>query len=716
MHHVQIQASKPKNDLNSNLSAIQSYLDRGWGLVPLHDVTAGHCSCQDGAVCVRSAGKHPRFGSWQRAPIRSAEVFAAHPEWNVGIATGRPSGHWVLDWDPASADDDGRELHARLSAEGYAAHVETGSGGLHYRFALPEFEVRNRQGVAKTHRLPAGWDVRGDGGQVVAPPSVSAKGPYVELSGAAPWAPPAWLLDLIRPQPEPVRPSVEHQPSPWTVPTDGREQAYARAGIEAECATYAALDDGRRGEAAWACCTRLVELANLGGFGHDGVEERWLQAAAAAVDNAPGGGYREHEARRAWARAVEHVGDRAAVMPAGGLFGEAEVWPTPAPFGDSAPAGTFTFIEPGTPGVRALPPVDVGALVAQRGVEPPVPSDPVDALLAECMTPDDLEMVPNPTPLIMDVLDLNTTAWLIGKSGTYKSFVALDWAAHVGTGLPWQGRTVRQGAVLYIVAEGASGMKLRKRAWEKTNGPMKDVRFLARPVQADERRGVGEWSVLVEACRRLHPSLVIIDTQARVTVGIEENSNTDIGIYIEQADRIKRATGACVLTVHHIGRNGTDARGGSALDGAQDSELRVERTDDMRITLHSDKQKDQADTLRAELALTRVEGGTDPDTGRDLSSLVIVGPGFALPPAPEPEWRRDLTDNQAKIVDVLVEHAADVGLTMASVRNIVKERFGAMPSASFSTAWTALVSKGILIQVVGGQRWVLASVADRHAE
>jgi hypothetical protein len=234
-------------------------------------------------------------------------------------------------------------------------------------------------------------------------------------------------------------------------------------------------------------------------------------------------------------------------------------------------------------------------------------------------------------------------------------------------------------------------------------------------VQADERRGVGEWSVLVEACRRLHPSLVIIDTQARVTVGIEENSNTDIGIYIEQADRIKRATGACVLTVHHIGRNGTDARGGSALDGAQDSELRVERTADMCVTLHSDKQKDQADTLALPLALTRVEGGRDPDTGRDLSSLVIAGPGFVLPPAPEPEWRRDLTENQAKIVDIFAEHAYDVGLTKADVRRNVKERFGAMASSSYDTAWNSLVSRGILIQVGGTQRWVLASVVDRDS-
>jgi len=33
----------------------------------------------------------------------------------------------------------------------------------------------------------------------------------------------------------------------------------------------------------------------------------------------------------------------------------------------------------------------------------------------------------------------------------------------------------------------------------------------------------------------------------------------------------------CVLTVHHIGRSGSNARGASAIDGAQDTELKLER-------------------------------------------------------------------------------------------------------------------------------------------
>lgn len=160
---------------------------------------------------------------------------------------------------------------------------------------------------------------------------------------------------------------------------------------------------------------------------------------------------------------------------------------------------------------------------------------------------------------------------------------------------------------------------MRVDAWEREHGPMKSVRFLPMPVQANGP----EWDVLVAMCHRLAPALVIIDTQARVTLGLDENSNSDMGRYVDAVDRIKRATGACVLTVHHLGRNGTNARGASAIDGAQDAELRVRKAGTYVIELVMDKQKDQAEAEPVKIRLKRSEGGTDSGTGRDLSSLVL---------------------------------------------------------------------------------------------
>ena len=342
-----------------------------------------------------------------------------------------------------------------------------------------------------------------------------------------------------------------------------------------------------------------------------------------------------------------------------------------------------------------------------KGDDPPdVPAgDAVDALLAEMLSVEELLTMPNPRPLVAGLLDLDTASWLIGKPGSYKSFVALDLAAHVGVGKPWHGHDVTQGEVVYIVAEGVGGTRLRVAAWQRVHGPMSGVRFLPRPVQAGDANA---WAVLVEACRRVGPALVIIDTQARVTVGMDENDNTEMGGYIERADEIKRATGACVLTVHHIGRNGTDARGASAIDGAQDAELRIERTADRRVTIHMDKAKDADDAVKVELELLKVDGGVDPETLRDLSSLVVVPVG-TLPLIISRPWLDELVPNQAAIVGVLADHAPHAGATKPEVRALLAERYP-MVRTSFNTAWDALLGKGIISRVGASQRWVLTSM------
>ena len=82
-------------------------------------------------------------------------------------------------------------------------------------------------------------------------------------------------------------------------------------------------------------------------------------------------------------------------------------------------------------------------------------------LADKLLTRSDLRNLPDPEPLIDDVLDQGTTALLYGKWSTAKTFIALDWAASVATGRDWQARASRQRRVLYVVGEGAFGFKGR---------------------------------------------------------------------------------------------------------------------------------------------------------------------------------------------------------------------------------------------------------------
>lgn len=119
--------------------------------------------------------------------------WAKHPNLNVAVRTGRESGIVVLDVD----GDEGWDSLHRLEDENEelptTASIRTPSGGQHFYFLHPGVEVRNTAGFP-AERL----DIRGDGGYVLAPPSVGASGRCYELDEEAAIAPmPQWLLDLI---------------------------------------------------------------------------------------------------------------------------------------------------------------------------------------------------------------------------------------------------------------------------------------------------------------------------------------------------------------------------------------------------------------------------------------------------------------------------------------------------------------------------------------
>jgi hypothetical protein len=162
-------------------------------------------------------------------------------------------------------------------------------------------------------------------------------------------------------------------------------------------------------------------------------------------------------------------------------------------------------------------------------------------------------------------------------------------AGCVGTGEAWQGFPVTSGTVLYLVAEGLSGMRQRVRAWEASVGfGMTGVQFL--PVAVQAANDV-EWRGLVELAAELRPALIVIDTQARVTVGMEENAAKDMGVFVQRIEALRIASRACVLVVHHQGRTGDHMRGSTALEGAATTIIKVAKDEDL-LSIECTKQKD----------------------------------------------------------------------------------------------------------------------------
>ena len=197
-----------------------------------------------------------------------------------------------------------------------------------------------------------------------------------------------------------------------------------------------------------------------------------------------------------------------------------------------------------------------------------------------------------PEALIDEVLTREGFAVLYGRWGTAKSFVALDWSLCIQGGLPWQGREVHQGNVLYVVGEGLYGMSNRVRAWLQEFGPDEtpEVDFHKGPVNLLRGQDV---DYLVEAVKNRAIQLVVIDTLNRGLAGGDENSSTHMGQVIMAVEKLQ-AQGSAVLVVHHVGWNG-EFRGHSSVPGAADRMIRVNKAEDGTIWLKNTKSKDSAE-------------------------------------------------------------------------------------------------------------------------
>ncbi len=208
------------------------------------------------------------------------------------------------------------------------------------------------------------------------------------------------------------------------------------------------------------------------------------------------------------------------------------------------------------------------------------------------LTLEDLRNLPAPTWAIEGILPAGVLAVMFGPSGAGKSFTALDMALSTAAGVPWMGRTVAPGPVLYIAAEGSRGIPAREDAWHlaHTDCDASSIRFLDEPVSLLDEREVS--AVLADIAELpAAPTLIVIDTLARCFGLGDENSTKDMGLFVAGAERLRRATGATVLIVHHTGKVGEVERGNSALRAAVDTMIAV-TAEDTVLKMKCEKQKD----------------------------------------------------------------------------------------------------------------------------
>jgi hypothetical protein len=171
------------------------------------------------------------------------------PDANIGVATGPNAGFWVLDLDGPAAE---AALQALVDIHGpLPATVEQATGnGRHLCFRWDaRFPIRNSASKIGPH-----IDVRGDGGYIVAPPSIHPSGRiYAWTEGRSPGAlafanAPDWLCRLAMPAEAPAPAAVSRGPRQHE---DGRASRFGEAVLSTACRMIATAPAGKQQENLW---------------------------------------------------------------------------------------------------------------------------------------------------------------------------------------------------------------------------------------------------------------------------------------------------------------------------------------------------------------------------------------------------------------------------------------------------------------------------------
>src|SRR5215207_1008347 len=240
---------------------------------------------------------------------------------------------------------------------------------------------------------------------------------------------------------------------------------------------------------------------------------------------------------------------------------------------------------------------------------------------------DDIGNMPPPAWLVEDVITAGGLSVLWGRSGDFKSFVALDIAMCTSTGIAWHGRATQHGLVVFLAAEGASGFESRAHGWRNTKGKeLSKPKFKLVPhsvaLTSDE-----ELEHLIAAILELdeRPVLIVIDTLARTFGNGDENKQADMNAYVSAADRLRIATGAHVMIVHHSGvHEDKRERGSNVLRGAADTVIKISRKDDKLQIMNrapEGKQKDADEFPTINLRTQKVSYAADT---AERSTLVLM--------------------------------------------------------------------------------------------
>jgi hypothetical protein len=293
----------------------------------------------------------------------------------------------------------------------------------------------------------------------------------------------------------------------------------------------------------------------------------------------------------------------------------------------------------------------VAELVNELDAQPAVVLDPRYERLRP-LTLEQLKNLPQRTMLVKGLLGAGEMSVWFGEPKSGKSFLVTHLGLAIATGQEWFGKKVKQGAVLYIVAEGRGGFAKRIEAHRKHHGGIDDAPFGPIPVSVNLLNPDADLDPLIYWIKAHGASLIVLDTLSRTMPGGNENSPEDMGAYIANCDRIREETGAHVLIIHHKPKGDKNTpRGHSSLFGAVDALILVKKGEAGNVAT-VEASKDEEDGWKLGFSLEVIEVGKDED-GEPITSCAVVADDDALANSRKP-LTGDLRMAKEALLEVLI--------------------------------------------------------------
>lgn len=242
----------------------------------------------------------------------------------------------------------------------------------------------------------------------------------------------------------------------------------------------------------------------------------------------------------------------------------------------------------------------------------------------------DLKGLPGTEWLVDDLLTVGGNAMLYGPSSAGKTFVVLALAAAIATGREVFGRTVKQGPVICLAAEGFHGLDTRLDAWKLAHGlpaddPLDGLTIERDPVSLHNPASVAAYLDAIRARGITSAALLSFDTLARCSVGSDEKDNAHRDQILDGLAHLRRELDSATLLIHHTGWQEDHERGGSALGAGLDTKLRLS-SGLAGPELLVEKHRDAPDGLLLKLRLASHGSSLVALIADDESTVTTLGP------------------------------------------------------------------------------------------